>query len=163
MQQHEDQGSSAVESTSASNIKRYRYTDHKPEVVGYVNWNAATGKPHVSDFCESELASESLIRLTDFDALQAEAQRLDDLCAQLSQERDLAKKANQQISPIAMSFLPTDWRMIEHQTHYALVRGNEVVATLAGPNAETNAATLALVLSGITHDADQQSAEVPNV
>ena len=61
-----------------------------------------------------------------------------------------------------MSFVPADWRMIEKDTHYVLLQRNEVVATLAGPNAETNAATLAIVLSGITHDADQQPAEVPN-
>lgn len=77
-------------------------------------------------------------------------------------ERLLAEKNKPQISPIAMSFVPTDWRMIEKDTHYVLLQRNEVVATLAGPNAETNAATLALVLSGITHQGDQQCPEVPS-
>lgn len=80
------------------------------------------------------------------------------ICANLQDQ--VAKL--ERISPIAMSFVPTDWRMIEKHTHYVLLRGNEVVATLAGPNAETNAATLALVLSGISHQGDQQCPEVPS-
>lgn len=44
----------------------------KPEIVGYLNFGALTGKPVVSADCWSELASEPLIRLADHEAAMRE-------------------------------------------------------------------------------------------
>jgi len=51
-------------------------TASKPEVVAYLNFGALTGEPIACNDCWSELASEPLIRLTDHERLQAEAERL---------------------------------------------------------------------------------------
>lgn len=47
----------------------------------------------------------------------------------------------------AQQGVPEGWRLVEKAACYQLACGNEVVATLAGPNAEENAATLAALLA----------------
>jgi len=43
--------------------------------------------------------------------------------------------------------LPDGWRIVEKKTCYTLLNGNEVVATLAGPDAHDNAAIIAHALA----------------
>lgn len=43
--------------------------------------------------------------------------------------------------------VPEGWRIIERANCYQLARGNEIVATLAGPDAEENAAKIAAMLA----------------
>lgn len=44
------------------------------------------------------------------------------------------------------SAIPEGWKLVEKKTCFALLRGNDVIATLAGPDAEENAATIAALL-----------------
>lgn len=50
-------------------------------------------------------------------------------------------------SQLAALQLPADWKLEESSNCYRLLRGTEVVANLAGPDAEANAAILANALS----------------
>lgn len=51
-------------------------TANKPEVVAWINWGVITGGASFSAICESEIASEPLIRLDEYDSLQYECERL---------------------------------------------------------------------------------------
>lgn len=44
--------------------------------------------------------------------------------------------------------VPSGWRIVEKATCFALMEGNQVIATLAGPEAEENAAIIAALLNG---------------
>lgn len=53
----------------------------------------------------------------------------------------------QQSAPERVS-VPQSWRVVEKPTCFALLDGNQVIATLAGPDAEENAAIIAALLNG---------------
>jgi len=44
--------------------------------------------------------------------------------------------------------LPDGWKVVEKATCFALVSGNQVIATLAGPDPEENAALIASAIAG---------------
>ncbi len=59
--------------------------------------------------------------------------------------KEFAELCNQKPSPAVA--VPENWRIVEKKTCYALMCGNEVIATMAGTEAQENAATIAKLLS----------------
>lgn len=51
------------------------------------------------------------------------------------------------VQPSPAVAVPDDWRIVEKKTCYALICGNEVIATLAGSEAQENAAIIAKLLA----------------
>lgn len=56
--------------------------------------------------------------------------------------------------------IPEGWRLVEKATHYQLIDGNTVVASLAGPDAEANAAIIARALAAPQQHAQAAQAEI---
>jgi hypothetical protein len=74
-----------------------------------------------------------------------EAARVLARLAKVADEKVLAEPEFLQPSPAVA--VPENWRIVEKKTCYALMCGNEVIATMAGTEAQENAATIAKLLS----------------
>ncbi len=118
-----------------------------------------------SKIAELRAMSKGRIHPGVIDILADAAREMERLRQQAEQQRQLEAQLQGEINDLEAQLasragLPDGWKLVEKKTCYALHCGNTVVATLAGPDAEKNAAIIASMLSAAPAPAPVSDAPV---